>query len=180
MQTICVALFICYAFIKMAKRKSKKTVASVSEFCSQGHSNDTVVHPNLKNYFAYCLYKSAARIKALLDQALAKEGIATSQLGIMRIIESEGPISQVDLGSTMGIDKATIVKLLDGLETDHLVVRKGAEGDRRVKLIHLTPTGRAKLKSVTPVRDRVEREFLAHLTEAERQALRSILPKLLK
>ncbi|MGE3260681.1 MAG: MarR family winged helix-turn-helix transcriptional regulator [Bacteriovoracia bacterium] len=164
----------------MAKPKHKKTVASVSEFCSLGFSSDTVVHPNLKNYFAYCLYKSAARMKAMLDQALTGEGMVTSQLGILRILEGDGPMSQVELGGSMGIDKATMVKLLDGLESDGLVLRKGSGGDRRVKLIHITASGQAKRKAASRLREKVEKEFLAHLTEAERESLKTILPKLLK
>ncbi|MGZ3692864.1 MAG: MarR family winged helix-turn-helix transcriptional regulator [Bdellovibrionota bacterium] len=155
-------------------------MASVSEFCAGGFSNDTVVNPHLKNYFGYCLYKSAARMKAMLELALVDHGLVTSDLGILRILEAGGPLSQVELGGSMGIDKATMVKLIDGLEEKKLVERKGSGGDRRVKLVQITAAGVKKRKIVALVRDKVEKDFLAHLTETERQALRTILPKLLK
>lgn len=164
----------------MAKVKKKQAIATTAEFCSAGLSaNDTVVHPDLKNFFSYCLYKSAVRMKALLDLRLAEHGLITSHLGILRILESGGPISQVELGRTMGIDKATMVKLIDALEAKKFVIRKGSTGDRRVKLIQITPAGVAKKRELVHLREKVERDFLAHLTEAERQSLKTILPKLL-
>lgn len=165
---------------KSKKPGSKKTVASVSQFCAFGASPETVVHPNLKNYFGYCLYKSAARLKALLDRKLSAEGMVTSQLGLMRILETGGAVSQVELCGTMGIDKATMVKLIDGLEQQGLAVRKASGGDRRVKLVEITAAGQRKLKVATRLRDEAEEEFLGHLTAAERQSLKTILPKLLK
>jgi DNA-binding MarR family transcriptional regulator len=119
-------------------------------------------------------------MKAVLDLRLAEHGLITPHLGILRILEGSAPVSQVELGRTMGVDKATMVKLIDVLEAKKLVTRKGSTGDRRVKLIHITPAGVAKRKAVSELRERAEKDFLAHLTEAERHSLKTILPKLLK
>lgn len=166
----------------MPKTKKKQVLATTAEYCSAGQlpSHDTVVHPDLKNFFSYCLYKSAVRMKALLDLRLAEHGLVTSHLGILRILEGGGPISQVELGRTMGIDKATMVKLIDMLEAKKLVTRKGSTGDRRVKLIQITPAGISRRKALAELREKVETDFLAHLTEEERQSLKAIMPKLLQ
>lgn len=139
-----------------------------------------VVHPNLRNYFGYCLYKSAARLRLSLDKALAKHGLVAPQLGILRLLEWDGPTSQIQLGRLLGIDKATMVKWIDGLERQGSVLRAGSGKDRRVKFVEVTAKGREILQAASKVRDRAEKEFLSPLTEKERQALRTILPKLLK
>jgi DNA-binding MarR family transcriptional regulator len=139
-----------------------------------------LVHPNLRTYFGFCLYKSAARLRLMLDGALAKHKIVAPQLGILRLLDWDGPTSQIELGRALSIDKATMVKLIDGLEARSLVMRVGSGKDRRVKLVEITSAGRKVLKVASKTRDGVEKEFLSALTESECQFLREILPKLLK
>jgi DNA-binding MarR family transcriptional regulator len=138
-----------------------------------------IVHSALKEYFGYCLVKSAVKLRALLDQALAGHGLLAPMLGLLRVLEHSGPISQVELGRALGIDKATMVKFLDQLEAEGLVTRQEGSPDRRVKLVSLSKRGERTLVSASKVRRKVEEEFLSPLSAGERKALLSALPKLL-
>ena len=140
--------------------------------------SETTVHPALKNAFGYCFYKSAMRLRAMLDHALEMHNILTPQLMLMRIIENAGPTCQCDLGKTTNIDKTSMVKFIDGLEKKGLVRRVSSAKDRRMKNIELTKAGHKMLEKIALVRDDIENAFFANLTKNEINALKSIVPKL--
>jgi len=139
----------------------------------------TVIHPALKEYFTYRFYKLAIRLRADVNDALEKHGILGIHLGIMRVLEIEDAASQIALGRSLGIDKATMVKLLDDLEKSGLVQRVAAEADRRIKYIRLTAKGVKLLRLATKVRESVEKHFFRALSEEECAALDRTLSKLI-
>jgi MarR family transcriptional regulator for hemolysin len=47
-------------------------------------------------------------------------------------------VTQVELARTLGIEAATLVRLLDGLEKAGLIERRPSAEDRRAKTLHLT------------------------------------------
>jgi len=47
-------------------------------------------------------------------------------------------VTQVELAHTLGIEAATLVRLLDGLEGAGLIQRRPSTEDRRAKTLHLT------------------------------------------
>jgi len=52
-----------------------------------------------------------------------------------------GPISRHELGEQLGIDRTTMVELIDDLEGQGVVVRRRNAADRRSYSIQLTPQG---------------------------------------
>lgn len=139
----------------------------------------TVIHPALQEYFTYRFYKLAMRLRAAVNEALEAHGILGIHLGIMRVLELEDTASQIALGRSLGIDKATMVKLLDCLEKGGLVQRVAAEGDRRIKYIRLTAKGVKLLRTATKLREGVEKHFFRVLSPDERDALDRTLSKLI-
>ncbi len=135
--------------------------------------------PELLEYFSYCFYKSAMKLRAHLNVALQKYKIVTPQLGIMRLLSCNGRYSQVDLGNAMGIDKASMVRLIDGLVERGYLIRGTLEGDKRVRVVELTAKGSQILDKLTAIRQKIEFEFLAPLTMHERTVIETVLKKLL-
>lgn len=58
------------------------------------------------------------------------------------MILSEGPLSQQALGQRMGVDRSTIVTLVDDLEAAGLVERRRNPADRRAYALQATAAGR--------------------------------------
>ncbi|UXR63623.1 MarR family transcriptional regulator [Bdellovibrio bacteriovorus] len=143
------------------------------------HCESTFINPALKVYFGYCLNKAALKYKTMTAQALAHYGIVTPQLGIMKLLQIQGPKSQITLGQEMFIDKASMVKFIDGLEKIKYVRRIPASGDRRIKMVELTPKGQKGLEALVKVQKEMENEFLSPLTAKEKELIKEILPKLL-
>jgi DNA-binding MarR family transcriptional regulator len=138
-----------------------------------------VVHPALKSYLGYCLVRSALKLRGMMDEALSDFGLIAPMLGIMRVLRETGPISQIELGRTIGIDKASMVKIIDHLQSLKFVTRTEGTPDRRVKLISLTSEGTKSLEKAAKVREKVEKVFLSSLSAEEQRVLRAALPKLL-
>ena len=80
----------------------------------------------------------------------------------------------------MSIDKATMVKLLDGLEKIKLIQRVPSLKDRRIKHIKITAKGIKTTKSIENIHDSILQDFLIHLSSQEKAAITSIIPKLVK
>lgn len=137
------------------------------------------VHPILRVYFGYCLTKAALKHRLLLTERLSKFKLITPQLGIMKLLEVLGPTSQVSLGQEMHIDKASMVKFIDGLEQQKYVRRTTDTKDRRIKLVELTAKGLKDLKTLATIRQTAEDEFLSPLSEKEKAQLRELIAKLI-
>ena len=142
-------------------------------------STNDKVHPELTNFFSYCFYKSAIRLRTKIDTATKKHGVIAPQRGVLYLLKKLGAISQNTLGKELGIDKATMVKLIDGLEKKKCVTRTENKQDRREKNIEVTAKGLNFLLVLTRIHQEVEAEFLGQLTENERTTIRTIIPKLL-
>ena len=137
-----------------------------------------VIHPALKAYFGHCLVRVTLKYKAMMAKELAPHNIVGPQLGLMRLLMEAGPASQITLGQDIGIDKASMVKFIDGLEKKKWVRRVPDKVDRRVKLVELTPKGLEGLKTLAGAHDRVMADFLKPLSKSEQAVLKDLITKL--
>lgn len=159
------------------KRSPKKAAEPVCAI--QVTEGDLKVHPVLRHYFGYCLYKVAMRYKAAMDEALSAHGITTTQLGMLRILCDMGSMSQNDLGSGMGIDKASMAKWIEQLDRKGYVDRTENPKDRRIKTVSVTKSGKNLVEEYVSIRTKVENSFLGRLTSEEQAVVRAAIPKLL-
>jgi DNA-binding MarR family transcriptional regulator len=120
----------------------------------------------------YLLNKSAARFKDRADAAVEGLGLSGRLAGILRVVEAQGPLSQQRLGSLVGVDRSTMVLLLDALQ------RQSVASDRRSHAVAITPKGRRVLEQAQERIVQEERAFLAALSATEQKALRSLLGRL--
>jgi DNA-binding MarR family transcriptional regulator len=111
--------------------------------------------------------------------ALAEVGISVKQYGALAILVDLGARSQRALGSIQGVDRTTMVAIVDGLEADGFVERRRDPADRRSYALHPTAAGRRALPTAERAIEAAEREFLAPLAAAERRRLKELLRRLL-
>lgn len=137
------------------------------------------LHPALKKFVGYCLYKLGARARARFDARLIKHGLSAPMYIMLRILKLEGKMTQSELGSYMAIDKATMVRLIDGLERQTYVSRVRHGQDRRAKLLELSAAGRRVIGRIEKDRIQAEEQLLAPLTKSERNQLRALVVKVL-
>ena len=87
--------------------------------------------------------------------------IHRAQFSVLVVIEANPGLSQADLGETLGIERARLVRLLDGLEKRGLTGREPSPIDRRSHALFLTEDGEAALKPIKAL----AAEHEAHLTQ---------------
>lgn len=126
---------------------------------------------------------TAEIITALLFTPLEEYAISRSRfrvilyLTLMEMMGNEPP-SPSGIADNLGVTRATMTDLLDGLERDGTIERRNVGRDRRAQAIHLTDAGRALFdKLVAPLTSKVT-QVVASLTPDERQTLVALLKKL--
>lgn len=91
------------------------------------------------------------------------------------VLDNAGPGSQQQAARRLGVDRTTMVALLDGLEAKGLVTRHPDDADRRRNVVGLTQAGHLKLAAATAASEEAERQFLAPLdSETARQLKESL------
>lgn len=118
-------------------------------------------------------------MRGRMDESLKRYQMITPQYAMLRILNIEGRMTQVELGTYLAMDKATMVRMLDSLENLKYVKRVQSEKDRRSKYLELTPAGKKVMAALEKIRNAVEREFLSPLGSQEEAQLRAIVGKLL-
>jgi DNA-binding MarR family transcriptional regulator len=83
--------------------------------------------------------------------------------------------TQLEIATHLGIDKSTLVPLLDRLEKNGLLVRTVSERDRRVRIPRATPAGVEVVKKVATARDAAINDRLAAIPPSERAAFHATL-----
>ncbi len=76
-------------------------------------------------------------------------------------------IAQIELGTHLGVDKASIVALLDRLERAGLIERRRSTRDRRRQGIFLTESGSSELETLMQQVRQLERHMASRFTRTE-------------
>lgn len=138
-----------------------------------------VVPESLSQSIGYLLNFNGQLIRDRLEKVLQPLNLTLRELGVLRILESEGPLSQHVLGRRHNIDRTTTVQVIDQLEGRQLVLRSQNVEDRRSNLLFLTPRGRKTLSRALKLVNKEQTAFLSPLPDGERDALFRILLQLL-
>ena len=68
------------------------------------------------------------------------------ELAVLLLLDGREPESQQQAAGRLGVDRTTMVGLLDGLEGKGLVARHADAGDRRRNVVGLTDAGQRTLQ----------------------------------
>jgi DNA-binding MarR family transcriptional regulator len=115
------------------------------------------------------------RMSELNGQALAPFGIDGRELAVLLVLDGREPASQQQAAQRLGIDRTTMVALLDTLEAKGLVARRPHADDRRRNVVELTERGQDTLRRGIEASDGAERTLLAPLSPQAAQQLRHSL-----
>ena len=127
----------------------------------------------------FLLNRAARIVREMNNQVLKPTGLSVRDLGLLRIIASEGPLSQQELSSKHRTDRTTIVEVIDGLEKRELVIRSANAKDRRSYLLTVTPRGTKLLAAAKKLTDKEKVKFLAALTPEEWETMRALLARII-
>lgn len=86
-----------------------------------------------------------------IDEVLRPHGLTFARFELLRLLgfSTRGALPLTVIGERLQVHPTSVTSLVDRLETDGLVARRGHPRDRRVKLAELTVRGRAVLTQAT-------------------------------
>jgi DNA-binding MarR family transcriptional regulator len=124
------------------------------------------------------LFVAQQAAQALAAERLGPLGLSPRAWGVLSTLTEAGPLTQIELATTMSIDRTAMVYLLDELEERSWVERVRHPRDRRAFLIHLTAGGQdMQLRAAAALAGAAD-TLLTPLDSAEREHLISLLAKL--
>ena len=115
---------------------------------------------------------------ALFMTELAAEDVTPVQFAILNAVMDTPGIDQITLAGRVAFDAATSGSVIGRLETKGWIKREPDQGDRRRKLLWLTPLGQESTLLMKNAVERVQDNLLKPLNEAEAQQLVNLLSKL--
>lgn len=106
------------------------------------------------------------------------DGVSPGQLGVLLLVQANPGSNQTRIGKALGIDRSTLVSIVDTLEARGLIRREPSPTDRRSHALVLPEEGAAFLRAIRPRLDAHEAEIARNLTAAERAQLIDLLQRL--
>lgn len=85
----------------------------------------------------------------------------------MHLSRMGGESLQKELAFIVGVEGPTLVRVLDGLERLGLVQRLGVEGDKRARLIRLTPKADSVINDIMRIGIKLRGEALAGISDED-------------
>jgi len=111
------------------------------------------------------------------DFASSVTEISPGRAGMLLLVDANPGVTQGRLAQAVGLDRSTMVGVIDALEARRLVERRRGD-DRRTNGLWLTASGRGFVARLKRRIELHERRVAAHLTLAERSQLLALLEKL--
>jgi DNA-binding MarR family transcriptional regulator len=111
---------------------------------------------------------------------LESVGLTPALFALLNVIGAREGAIQQELGSAIGIDRSTMVSLIDQLESAGLAKRRRSATDRRAREIAITPKGSRLLQRSRRMISETEDEVLTGLTANERSELVTLLRRALE
>jgi DNA-binding MarR family transcriptional regulator len=132
----------------------------------------------LDTLIGYHLRRAQVGLFQHFARSVGRAGVTPGQLGVVVMIAANPGLSQTRLGRALGIDRSTMVAMLDGLEQRGLIVREPSPHDRRSHALRLSGKGAELLDRLEDAVRAHESDWAGNLSAAERRQLIELLRRL--
>jgi DNA-binding MarR family transcriptional regulator len=123
----------------------------------------------------YLLKHAMLKLTALTDAVLEPLGIDSKDFGVIRVLAHRESASQLQVAQTLGIDRTTMVALLDALEHKDIVTRRPDPADRRRNVVGLTEHGLRTYEAADVAYRKAESTFLDGISSSAADQFRRTL-----
>ena len=109
---------------------------------------------------------------------MASLDLTQKQLGVLWLIEANGGVSQISLATELGMDRASMMAIVDRLQDSGLIVRKKSALDGRRQELNATAKGRKVLGKAKAAMDAHEKWLAGHFSGRELSAFVAALKRI--
>ncbi len=140
-------------------------------------SGDGLDHGILPDLIGYQLRLAQVALFRDFERTVGDLGISPGRVGVLVLVDANPGLTQSRLAKAVGLDRSTLVPVLDDLERRGLLERRQGT-DRRTNGLWLTPPGK---KFLARIKRRIvahERRIVGDMSAKEREQLVSLLARL--
>jgi DNA-binding MarR family transcriptional regulator len=101
---------------------------------------------------------------------LTELGLKPRHLRLLVLVDRARELNQRELARQLSMDPGNLVGVLDSLEADGLVARARGKGDRRHRLVSLTPVGSCLLASALRATAAIDERIVGALPASKHDA----------
>jgi len=133
----------------------------------------------LPSLLGYVLRRTQSAVFADFAGTFAKAGEALTpgEFGLLVLVERNAGLSQMALARALGIDRSTLVPILNRLQARGFLVRRSSPTDGRTHALGLTPGGDKALARFARLVKAHEKRIASGLSASETRILIDLLEK---
>jgi DNA-binding MarR family transcriptional regulator len=131
----------------------------------------------LPSLLGYHLRRAQVAVFQHFAETMGEAEITPGQFGVLLVINNNAGLSQTQLGNALGIDRSTVVAVIDRLESRGLVVRAPSPTDRRSHALRLSEAGAQLLHKLKEMVRAHERHIARGLSREDQAQLIALLDR---
>ena len=119
-------------------RRGKKPTPPVSQ-------RPPLHHNHLDDHVGHQLRMANVAVRRHFEAAMQRLDLTQKQTSVLWLIDANGGVSQIALANELGMDRASMMAIVDRLEERGMIVRKRSAEDGRRQELTVTAKGRKVL-----------------------------------
>lgn len=123
----------------------------------------------------FLLRDLSARYTARFEQLASGIPLTLMQCKVLVNLGRNEGLRQIRIAELTGIEPMAMVRLLNQMQEERLVVRRDDPQDRRARRLYLTGKGRAQLDAIWGLAARLRDEMFAHVNPQDRDTCLRVL-----
>ena len=127
--------------------------------------------------FGFDIAETARVLRRDFDRRAAALGVTRAQWRVLARLSRADGARQVELAEALDVEPITLCRMVDRLEAAKLVERRRDGRDRRAWNVHLTEAARPQIAQLEALGRAFHADALAGISEAETQAVQSVLAR---
>ena len=134
--------------------------------------------PNI-NELGLILFATARAWRTRLDQRLRPLGLSQGKWRtLIHLSQGGNKLTQKELAERMGIEGPTMAGLLDRLQGDGWIERRGSAADRRCKTVHLQRGSKAVLNKIFNTAHDLRGELIENIPQGDLETCIRVLSRI--
>lgn len=127
----------------------------------------------------WLMHRAVKVLTENFDAACQESGLRDMRDTLVLATAGDGtPRTQIEIATTLGLDKSTLMSIIDRLEEQGYLVREADPANRRIRIPRTTKAGHEVLGRALTARDRAVDETLSGFVDGDVGQLRTLLWKI--
>src|ERR1700757_3071105 len=131
----------------------------------------------LTSLIGYMLRRAQIAVFQDVFRAFAEVGIRPAQFSVLTVLAHNPGRTQSQVAAALGIKRTNFVALIDSLERRGLAERRAGPSDPRSHALHLTEAGRATVRRLNAMVEKLEAGMIRRIGRHRRAVLLELLAR---